>query len=124
LVEVIAALAIVSIALLGLLQLHLMSVGITDTARTTALAVLVAQEEAAEAASGGWPAVGARSGATEMDGTQFNWRTEVTNFDMLTSCGLGRSDLRQLCVNVTWRDGAGPRTVQLTTCLADHRIHE
>lgn len=122
LIEVIAALAVVSIALLGLLQLHLTSVGITDTARTTALAVLVAQEKAAETVGGGWPAVGAKSGTAQMDGSQFNWRTEVTNLDALASCGLGRNALRQLCVNVTWRDGAGPRTVQMTTYLADRRI--
>ena len=59
LIEVIAALAIVSIALLGLLELHLTSIKMTDTARTTALAILVAQEKAAETAAGGWPAVGA-----------------------------------------------------------------
>lgn len=122
LIEVIAALAIVSIALLGLLQLHLVSVAISDTARTTALAVLVAQEKAAEAACGGWPAVGAKSGTARMDGSEFNWRTDVTQLDSLASCGLGRSALRQLSVNVTWRDGARPRTVQMTTYLADHRI--
>jgi general secretion pathway protein I len=122
LIEVVAALAVVSIALLGLLELHLTSVKMADTARTTALAILVAQEEAAETGAGGWPAVGAKTGVTEMDGSQFNWRTEVTNADSLTSCGLARSALRQVSVNVTWRDGAGPRTVQMTTYLADHRI--
>ncbi len=122
LVEVVAALAIVSIALLGLLQFHLTSVKIVDTARTTALAVLVVQEKAAEAAGGGWPPVGTKSGTAEMDGSQFNWRTEVTNLDSFASSGLGRSALRQLSVDVTWRDGAGPRTVQMTTYLADHRI--
>ncbi len=122
LVEVVAALAIVSIALLGLLQLHLTSVKIVDTAKTTALAILVAQEKAAEATGAGWPSVGAKSGTAEMDGSQFNWRTEVTNLDSFASCGLGHSALRQLSVNVTWRDGAGARTVQMTTYLADHRI--
>jgi type II secretion system protein I len=121
-VEVIAALVIASIALLGLLQLHLTSIRTTDTARTMALAVLVAQEKAAETASAGWPAVGAKSGTTEMDGAQFNWRTEVTSVDVPASGGLGRNALRQLSVSVTWQDGPGPRTVQTTTYLADHRI--
>jgi type II secretion system protein I len=122
LIEVVAALAIAATAILGLLQLHLTSIRMTDTARTTALAVLVAQEKAAETACDGWPAAGAKSGTAEMDGAQFNWRTEVTNADPLASCGLGRGSLRQVCVNVTWRDGAGPRTVQMTTYVADHRI--
>ena len=57
-----------------------------------------------------------------MDGSSFNWRTEVTNADSLASCGPARSALRHVCVDVTSRDGAGPRTVQMTTYLADHRI--
>jgi type II secretion system protein I len=122
LIEVIAALAIVSIAVLGLLQFHLAGIRMADTARTTAMAILVAQEKAAETACGGWPTVGVKSGVTEMDGSQFNWRTEVTNLDSLQSCGLGRSALRQVCVDVMWRDGACPRTVQMTTYVADRRI--
>jgi len=122
LVEVIAALAIVSIALLGLLELHLTAIKMTETARTTALAVLVAQEKVAETTAGGWPAVGAKSGAAEMDGLQFTWQTDVTSADSLASCGLARGALRQVCVNVTWRDGTRPRTVQMTTYLADQRI--
>ena len=94
----------------------------TDTARTTALAVLVAQAKLAEATAGGWPAAGANSGVAEMDGSQFAWRTDVTNVDSLASCGLARSALRQVCVDVTWRDGTRPRTVQMTTYLADQKI--
>jgi len=122
LVEVIAALAIASIALLGLLELHLTAVKLADTARTTALAVLVAQEKVAETTAGGWPPVGAKSGIAEMDGSQFTWRTDVTHADSLASCGLTRGALRQVCANVTWRDGTRPRTVQMTTYVADQRI--
>jgi len=122
LIEVIVALAIVSIAVLGLLQFHLANIRMADTARTMAMAILVAQEKATETSCNGWPTVGVKSGTEEMDGSQFNWRTEVTNLDSLQSCGVGQSALRQVCVYVMWRDGVCPRTVQMTTYLADHRI--
>jgi type II secretion system protein I len=122
LIEVVAALAIVSIAILGLLQFHLASIRIADSARTTAMAILLAQEKAAETSSGGWPAVGVRSGSQEMDGSQFDWRTEVTSLNSLASCGIGRNAIRQVSVNILWRDGTSPRIVQMTTYVADHRI--
>jgi type II secretion system protein I len=121
LIEVLAALAIVSIALLGLLQLHLVNMRMAGTAQTTALAVLLAQEKMAEATSCG-SAVGAASGTTEIDGSQFTWRTEVTNVGAVASCGLDRNSLRQLRVDVVWRDGARPGNVRMTTYIADSRI--
>jgi general secretion pathway protein I len=122
LIEVLAALAIVSIALLGLLQLHLVSLRMADTAQTTALAVLLAQEKIAEATACGPAAVGAASGTTEIDGSRFTWRTEVSNVDSLASYGLAGNRLRQLRVDVVWRDGARPGSVQMTTYLADSKI--
>ncbi|MBN1507624.1 MAG: type II secretion system minor pseudopilin GspI [Sedimentisphaerales bacterium] len=122
LIEVIAALAIVSIAILSLLQFHLATVRMAGTTRTTAMAILVAQEKTAETSCNGWPALGVKSGVADMDGSQFNWRTEVTDPGSLASCGIGHNAVRQVCVNVTWRDGASPRAVQMTTYLADHRI--
>lgn len=122
LIEVVIALAIVSIALLGLLELQLNCLTVSESARTSAMAVLIAQEKAAEIAADGWPALGAKSGATEMDGSQFSWRTEVSAVDAVASCGPVRGALRQVAVNVTWRDGGGPRTMQMTTYVADRRI--
>ena len=124
LLEVIAALAIVSVALLGLLQLHLVSMQIADTAQTTTLAVLLAQEKIAEAAARGAAAPGTQSGVEERDGSQFQWRTEVTNADTPQSCGLRRNGLQRLCVDVQWLQGTRPRNIRMTTFIADTRIHE
>jgi general secretion pathway protein I len=124
LLEVIVALAIVSIALLGLLQLHLVSVQIADTAQTTTLAVLLAQEKMAETVARGVPVPGTQSGVEERDGSQFQWRTEVTNANTPQSCGLRGNALRQVCVDVQWLQGTRPRNVRMTTFIADTRIHE
>jgi len=124
LIEVIAALAIVSIALLGLLQLHLTSVRMAGTANATALAVLVAQEKIAEAAASGALVPRANSGTIKIDGSQFHWRTELTNANSPELHSLARVGLRQLRVDVTWREGARPQSVRMTTLLADGKIHE
>jgi type II secretion system protein I len=122
LIEVLAALAVVSIGLLGLLQLHVVSVQMAGTAQTTALAMLLAQEKMAEATACGPASITAGSGETEIDGLPFSWRTEVTSADSLASYGLAGNGLRQLCVVVAWRDGARPTSVRMTTYVADSRI--
>lgn len=122
LIEVIAALAIVSIGLLGLLRLHLMNLRTAGMAETTTLALFLAQEKMAEATSAGWPAFGAGSGTVQANGSEFNWRTEVTNLDALASHGIARNALRQLNVDVTWRQGAGAKNLRMTTYVADTRI--
>lgn len=124
LIEVIAALAIVSIALLGLLHLHLVSIRMSDTAQTMAMAVLLAQEKIAETVCSGPASVGTRSGAAEANGSRLTWRTEVTSVDSLGPYGLGRSGLHQLRVDVVWREGSGARSVQMTTYVADNKLHE
>jgi len=124
LIEVIAALAIVSIALLGLLHLHLVSIRMSDTAQTMAMAVLLAQEKIAETVCSGPVPVGTKSGTAEANGSRLTWRTEVTSVDSLGPYGLGRSGLQQLRVDIVWREGSGARSVQMTTYVADNRLHE
>ena len=77
--EAVAALAIASIALLGLLQLQLVGIRTADQAQGMTQAVLLAQEKMAEAVSAGYPPVGVRSGMVEAEGDQLTWRIEVTD---------------------------------------------
>lgn len=121
-IEVTAALAIASIALLGLLHLHLLSLQTADTAQTMAQAVLLAEERLAEVACSERPEIGTRTGTVETNGARFAWRTEVTHFDPLR---LHRPDtLRRVRVNVTWRGGVRSEGVQITSCIADRRVYE
>jgi len=123
LIEVIAALAIVSIALLGLLHLHLVGIRMSDTAQTMAMAVLLAQEKIAEASCSAPVPPGTKSGIAEVNGSRLTWRTEVTNVDSLQPYGL-HSGLQQLRVDVVWREDSGARSVHMTTYVADTRLHE
>jgi hypothetical protein len=66
----------------------------------------------------------AESGTTEIDGSRFTWRTELTSVDLPQPRGLRRGVLRRLTASVTWRQGNGQRRVQMTTYVADTAIHE
>jgi type II secretion system protein I len=131
LIESVAALAIASIALVALLELHLVSIRTADKAQAITQAVLLAQEKMAEALSTSYPPLGVQSGEAEMDGTQFTWQTEVTDAHLppqvLASAAppsyrptAGRDRLRQLSVEVSWQGGPGEKHVSLTTYVAEN----
>ena len=126
LIEVMAALAIVSTALLALLRLHLVSVRTADKAEVTTQAVFLAQEKMAEVLSAGYPPVGTKTGTAEIDGRSFTWRTKVADAhppqQSRSNLRLGR--MRQLSVDVTWQTGPGARQVELTTYAAESEIRE
>jgi len=123
-IEVLVALAIATIALLGLLRLHLLSTATAEAAQARTQAVFVAQEKMAEASAGGYPQQGTRSGAVERNGRNFAWRTEITDMNPGDNRRLRLTGLRQVRTLVTWRNGSNQRNVQLTTLVADSRIHE
>jgi len=126
LIEVVVALAIVSIALLGLLKLHLISIQTADSAQVMSQAVLLAQQKMTEALCHGYPQAGTRAGVAEADGSQFTWRTEVTDARALRArqLDLNLRGLRQLLVEVAWQRGSGEKHLQMTTYVADNGLHE
>ena len=123
-VEVIAALAVVSIALVGLLQMHLLSVKTADTAQTMAQAVLLARDKMTEALCAGWQEIEAQSGTADVNGAHYAWKTELKSVDVPQLQNLGRDALRQLRVSVTWQQGTEHKSVQIATYVADTTIHE
>lgn len=123
-VEVLIALAVVSIALTGLLHMHLLSARTADTAQAMAQAVLLARAKMTEALCHESRQPGIHSGTTDINGSRFAWRTELTSVAAPQTRGLRRGALQQLNVNVTWRQGNGERRVQMTTYVADTTIHE
>jgi general secretion pathway protein I len=126
LIETVVALAVVSIALLGLLQLNLLSIRVADKAQATAKAVFLAQEKMAETLEAGFPQVGTRSGVVENDGERFTWRTEVTDASgsQQRSLGLRLDRLRRLSVEVACGDNPANRQIRLTTYVAERKIRE
>jgi len=121
-VEVIAALAIVSISLLGLLKLHLLSIRMADAAQMTSQAVFLAQEKIAEMLALGYPQVGADSGSVEKDTLDLRWRTEVSDLQLpeLTQADVG--GLRKISVDVTWNQGIRGKHLKMSTYVADRKL--
>ncbi len=76
-VEVVVALAIVSISLLALIKLHLVSIRLAETARITSNAVFLADQKIAETLALGYPKEGANCGTVEENAVCLHWQTEV-----------------------------------------------
>jgi prepilin-type N-terminal cleavage/methylation domain-containing protein len=121
-VEVIAALAIVSIALLGLLRLHLFSIRMADKAERTTQALLLAQEKIAERLAHGYPERGALSGTAERNSVAMRWRTQVTDLHLPLFGEATTTGMRTILADVTWTEGTGQEHVQLSTHVADRRL--
>jgi prepilin-type N-terminal cleavage/methylation domain-containing protein len=121
-IEVIVALAIVSISLLGLLKLHLVSIGMADAAAMTAQAVFLAQEKIAETMALGYPQVGVDTGAAEYDTADFRWRTEVSDLQLPELAQAEVAGLRRISVDVTWKQGIRRKHLQMSTCVADRKL--
>ena len=121
-IEVIVALAIVSISLLGLLKLHLVSIGMADAAAMTAQAVFLAQGKIAETMALGYPQVGVDTGAAEYDRADVRWRTEVSDVQLPELAQAEVAGLRKISVDVTWKQGIRRRHLQMSTCVADRKM--
>ena len=122
-VEVLIALAVASIGLLGLLRLHLLSTATADAAQATTEAVFVAQAQIAEVLARGFPTQGTTSGAVERNGQTFTWTTDIR--DARRSGVIPASKgLREVSVTVAWEPVANGKSLTMTTLVADTRIDE
>lgn len=121
-VEVIVALAIVSISLLGLIRLHLISIRMVEAAEVTSQAVLLAEEKIAETLALGYPKEGTKSGTVEKNALCLRWRTEVTDLQSRRLAEADITGLRRIWVDVGWKQGAGYKNLQMSTYVADRRL--
>jgi general secretion pathway protein I len=102
LLEVMVALAVVAIALVPLLRLHLLSLDATLRAQDLSTAVLLAQGKMA--AMPPFPEAGEEQGTFEgPDFDRFRWQTAVTEDEVILSAQ--PIAIRHLIVTVLWTDG-------------------
>jgi type II secretion system protein I len=124
LIEVLVALAIASIGLLGLLRLHVIGLNTAQAAATRTAAVFLAQEKNAEVSTAGFPQLETRSGAVERNGVSFEWTTTVTEARPQVAAGRTLSGLRQIRTSVSWPEGSGNKDIQMTTYAVESRFSE
>lgn len=121
-IEVLAALAVVSISLVGLLRLGLISITMVDTAQATSQGVFLAREKIAEAMAMGYPDIGVDTGVVENDTLELRWRTEISEFELPELVEAKVAGLRRISVDVTWNRGVGRKHLQMSTCVADGKL--
>ncbi len=121
-VEVVVALAIVSISLLALLRLHIISISMVDKAQITTQAVLLANEKIAETVAAGYPEEGTNSGTMEQNGLTLNWQTEVTDLRLPQLDKVHITGLRKILVDITWKQGVSRKQLQTSTYVADRKL--
>jgi len=117
-VEVMLALAVISISLLSLLKLHLTAANIARRAEMTAQAVLLAQEKMAETLAVAYPKIGQGSGTVERNSMELTWRTEVANLQSAPLENVETEGLRQVSVEVTWQQAGGLKRLRMSTYVA------
>ncbi|MCP4263297.1 MAG: prepilin-type N-terminal cleavage/methylation domain-containing protein [Planctomycetes bacterium] len=122
LVEVIIALVVVSISLLGLIRLHLISISMAEVAEVTSQAVLLAEEKIAETLASGYPEKGIKSGEIEKNAQILHWRTEVADLQSSKLTNAEITGLRRICVEVGFKRGSGFKNLQMSTYVADRRL--
>jgi len=121
-VEVITALAIVSISLLGLIRLHIINIHMTESAETSSQAAFLAQEKIAEILAAGYPNQGSNQGTIEKNALCFNWQTEVTDLHRLQLDQADIAGLRKVSVDVDWKQGIRPKHLRMSTYISDRKL--
>jgi Tfp pilus assembly protein PilV len=116
------ALAIVSIALVALLRLHLVSIRMADTSRVRSQALLLAREKIEEQLATGFPQPSTNTGTEHINSLELKWSTEVTEAELPTINGIRINDLRRISVNVRWNQGPGQKEVKLSTLVANRKL--
>lgn len=121
-IEVIIALAIVSISMLALLRLHLISIRMFETAEVTSQAVFLADEKIAEILAAGYPKEESSSGTVERNGLTLNWQTQVIDVGLPQLDQADITGLRSVLVDVSFKQGTGSKHLQMSTYVAEKEI--
>ncbi len=121
-IEVVMALAIVSIALVALLRLHLVSIRMADTSNVRSQALMLAREKIEEQLATGFPQTSTNTGTEHINSLKLKWRTEVTEAELPTINGIRINDLRRISVNVRWDQGPGQKEVKLSTLVTNRNL--
>ncbi len=123
-IEVLIALAVVSIALLALLRLCLLSIKIADKAQITSQAVFLAEEKITQTLAVDYPKKGSDSGTVQNNGVLFDWNVKIAEAHLPELDEPHVEGLRKISVDVSWKQTIGRNHLQMSTYVADKTYHE
>ena len=110
LLEVMIALAILSLVGVAFLRAQASSVRLVDESGQISLATLLAREKMAELESMGFPELGKTSGIGDQTFPQYRWEQIVSSTDIPA--------LRKALVRILWIEGTNQRTLELVAYFA------
>ncbi len=110
LLEVMIALAILSIVAVTFLQSQASGIRLTEEASRISVATLLAREKMAELESVGFPEIGKNSGKGGEDFSFYRWEQVVSATEI--------QSLRKVLVRVMWSEGVSERSLELIAYLA------
>ena len=110
LLEVMIALAILSLVAVAFLRAQASSMRLLDESGLISLATLLAKEKMAELESAGFPELGKHSGSGGEAFPLFRWEQIVSPTEILS--------LRKAVVRIIWMEGTQERNLELTTYFA------
>jgi general secretion pathway protein I len=110
LLEVMIALAILSLVAVAFLRAQASSVRLVDESSQISMATLLAKEKMAELESAGFPELGENSGPGREAFPLFRWEQLISATEIL--------NLRKAVVRVLWTEGSQERSLELTTYFA------
>jgi len=120
LVEVMIAVAVVGIGMLGLLRLQVISIITTDHSRLLSRATTLAESKLAETLAAGCPQSGATHGRTD-DDPPLEWQVAVADDQPEAAPDIRLDGCRRITVIVEWNEGRSRRDVRLVTLAFDGR---
>jgi general secretion pathway protein I len=112
LLEVMIALAILSLVAVAFLRAQAASVRLVDESSQISLATLLAREKMAEVESLGFPDIGKESGKAGDALPGFRWEKIISGTDMF--------NLRKGQIKVFWKEGSSERSLELVSYFAKH----
>lgn len=121
-IEVLVALAVVSISMVGLIRLQMMSINLVDASDTSTSAVFLAREKLAETLSEGFPDEGSDSGVIESNGKKFHWEISVSDSDLIESGSSKNQNLRKVSVRIGCENSGKRDKLQMVTYVADREL--
>jgi type II secretion system protein I len=110
LLEVMIALAILSLVAIAFLRMQAGSLRLIDESSQISLATLLAREKMAELESAGFPEVGKSSGPGGEEFDSFRWERVISSTEILM--------LRKAIVRILWMEGGRERNLEVTAYFA------
>jgi len=119
---VMIALAIVSIAMVGLIRLQIISINMLKTSEVTTAGTLLAQEKIAEKLAEGYPKKGSSHGTVEKNERQFNWTVNVTDEKFYELRKFEAGNLRKVAVEINWDKSNKQDKLRMVTYVVDRNL--